>query len=98
MTDHQTANNLTLYLIVYGDVQGVFYRDSMKREAERHSVAGWVRNRRDGTVEAVLHGDPGAVNAVVLWARRGPPQARVEHVSVKSIDSPCTGFEIRPTL
>jgi acylphosphatase len=98
MAHHQAAYHLTLHLVIYGQVQGVFYRDSMKREAEMRLVAGWVRNRLDGTVEAVLHGESSAVNAVLLWARRGPEQARVKHVSVNPVDSPCTGFEIRTTI
>ena len=98
MAHYQTANSLTLHVVVHGRVQGVFYRDSMKREAIKQSVAGWVRNRADGTVEAILHGEASAVNAVVLWARRGPELAQVEHMMVEPIDSPCTGFVILPTV
>jgi acylphosphatase len=97
MTGCQPANELTLHLVVSGYVQGVFYRGSMQREALRGSVSGWMRNRRDGMMEAVLHDEAGAVNAVVLWAQRGPELARIERVPVETMDCPCTGFDIRAT-
>ena len=84
----------TLHLIIHGRVQGVYYRDSMRREALRLSVSGWVRNRDDGTVEAVLHGSADAVEALAQWARRGPEHARVERVHVSSIEGTHTGFMI----
>jgi len=84
----------TLHLIIHGHVQGVYYRDSMRREAQRLSVAGWVRNRDDGTVEAVLHGPAEAVEALVQWAHRGPEHARVERVHVSVADGSHTGFTI----
>ena len=67
-------------MIVYGMVQGVFYRDTCRRMAWRQGVAGWVRNRPDGTVEAVFEGDQGAVYRMVAWARRGPPHATVDWI------------------
>ncbi|HEX8745476.1 MAG TPA: acylphosphatase [Thermoleophilaceae bacterium] len=67
-------------VVVHGEVQGVFFRDSARREAERRSVAGWVANRDDGAVEAVFEGDPEAVEALVAFCREGPPRARVERV------------------
>jgi acylphosphatase len=70
----------TLHLQIEGRVQGVWFRESMRREAERLGVAGWVRNRPDGSVEAVAQGAPDAVDALVEWARVGPPQARVERI------------------
>ncbi len=70
-------------LIVTGAVQGVYYRHSMRLEAERLGVSGWVRNRRDGSVEALIEGGAEAVAAIIAWARRGPPGARVEHVAVE---------------
>jgi acylphosphatase len=88
----------TLHLSIRGHVQGVGFRYSLQREARRHEVAGWVRNRRDGSVEAVLHGETDAVQAVVKWARRGPASARVAAVE---IDEEAPGdhetFETRPT-
>jgi acylphosphatase len=70
----------TLHLQIQGRVQGVWFREAMRREAERLGVAGWVRNRPDGSVEAVAQGAPEAVDALIEWARTGPPQARVERI------------------
>ncbi len=61
-------------------MQGVGYRDALKDEAQRHGLAGWVRNRFDGSVEAVLQGAPEAIDATIAWARRGPTLARVAEV------------------
>jgi acylphosphatase len=82
--------------IVSGRVQGVFFRDSTRREAERLGVTGWVRNRPDGTVEAVFEGDDDAVRRAVDFVRDGPPHARVEDVEV--VDEEPQGlsrFEVR---
>jgi len=70
----------TLQLRIFGRVQGVGFREAMCREADRLGVTGWVRNRRDGSVEALVRADAAAVEALVDWARRGPPAARVERV------------------
>ena len=67
-------------VVVHGDVQGVFFRDTARREASRHGVSGWVRNTREGTVEAVFEGEHGAVERMVGFAEEGPPQAQVERV------------------
>ena len=69
-------------LRIHGRVQGVYYRASMVEEAQRQGAAGWVRNRADGSVEALAQGGAPAVQALVDWARRGPPQALVERVDV----------------
>jgi len=74
---------LTRHLRIAGRVQGVGYRDALRREALARGLAGWVRNRGDGTVEAVVQGDAAAVDAVIAWARRGPPAARVEQVDAR---------------
>jgi len=63
-------------ILVHGHVQGVFFRDSTRRLAERDGVAGWVRNRPDGAVEAVFEGEPQAVERLVRFAREGPRGAR----------------------
>ncbi len=63
--------------IISGRVQGVFFRMETKRAADRLGVFGWVRNRRDGTVEAVFEGDRSQVDAILEWCREGPPHARV---------------------
>jgi acylphosphatase len=73
------------HLVVRGRVQGVWFRGSMQEEAERLGVAGWVRNRPDGAVEAEIEGDDGAVQAMIAWARHGPPGARVTDVAVEPI-------------
>jgi acylphosphatase len=69
-------------VVVHGRVQGVFFRDSTRRLAERERVAGWVRNRADGAVEAVFEGEPDAVERLVRFAREGPRGAQVERVEV----------------
>lgn len=65
-----------------GRVQGVWFRDRCRTEAERRGVAGWVRNLPDGRVEAAFEGDPGAVEALVEWCRTGPPRAVVVDIDV----------------
>lgn len=67
---------------VHGRVQGVFFRDSIRGLAEQHGVAGWVRNTREGTVEAVFEGAPEAVERLVDYCRRGPRGAEVSRVHV----------------
>jgi acylphosphatase len=77
-------------------VQGVFFRDTLRRLAEQHGLAGWVRNTPEGTVEAVLEGDRNAVQRAVEFARQGPEDADVQRVDV--IDEPpegLHGFSIR---
>jgi acylphosphatase len=88
---------LTRHLLITGRVQGVFYRESMRREAERLGVTGWVRNRRDGGVEAVAQGKEDAVEALIAWCRSGPPAARVEDVAVSPAEGVFTGFDRLPT-
>ena len=69
-------------VVVSGRVQGVWFRETVRRHAERHGVTGWVRNERDGTVQAVFEGAPEAVDRLVDVCRLGPPDAQVEAVSV----------------
>jgi acylphosphatase len=85
------------HLVISGRVQGVGFRYSMSDEAERLGVTGWVRNRRDGTVEAVIDGAPDAVEGILAWARRGPRGASVTGVEVSEIPGSFEGFELRPT-
>ena len=73
---------VTRQLRIHGRVKGVYYRASMVAEATRLGLHGWVRNRADGSVEALAQGGASAVQALVDWARRGPPQALVERVDV----------------
>ena len=80
-------------LRITGRVQGVNFRESMRDEAERLGVSGWVRNRRDGSVEAAVDGWEQAVLAIIAWAHRGPRSARVEGVEVSEIAGSFSGFE-----
>lgn len=84
---------------VSGRVQGVGYRVSLQHVARKHGVTGWVRNRTDGTVEAVLQGTPDVVAAVIAWARRGPPGAQVTDLSESEAAQEPTHaqFELHPT-
>lgn len=70
-------------VVVEGRVQGVFFRDSTQKEAASRGVAGWVRNRDDGSVEAVFEGDREAVEALVEFCRSGPSRADVDSVDVQ---------------
>jgi acylphosphatase len=81
---------------VHGRVQGVFYRDSVRREAQRRGVAGWARNNGDGSVEAVFEGDPEAVDALVAFARNDPGHSQVDGCDV-SDEQPegLSGFSVR---
>ncbi|MDP2759725.1 MAG: acylphosphatase [Sideroxyarcus sp.] len=88
----------TLRLVMHGRVQGVWYRDSMRREAERLGVSGWVRNCSDGTVEAMVQGETGALAALVRWAHCGPQLAEVERVEVEPGDGSYAGFEMRGSV
>ena len=78
----QSGRTVRRRVEVHGRVQGVFYREGTLREAEARGVAGWVRNRPDGSVEAVFEGEPDAVEALVAWAGTGPRHARVDGVDV----------------
>ena len=83
-------------MIARGRVQGVFFRDTVRRQAATRGVAGWVRNNPDGSVEAVFEGAPESVESMVRICREGPGRAAVESVEV--IDEPpegISGFQIR---
>jgi acylphosphatase len=83
-------------VVISGRVQGVFFRDSMRRRAESAGVAGWVRNTPDGTVEAVFEGAPEAVDELVEFSRRGPSRAEVASVDVADEEPEgVSGFEVR---
>jgi len=73
-------------VVVHGNVQGVFFRDSTRREAQRRGVAGWVRNCADGTVEARFEGSADAVEELVRWCREGPRHADVSGVDVSEVE------------
>ena len=83
-------------VVVHGSVQGVFFRDTMRRLAEQRSVSGWVRNNADGTLEAVLEGDESALERLLAFAHEGPRGARVERIEVFDEEPEgLTGFAIR---
>jgi acylphosphatase len=83
-------------VIVHGLVQGVFFRDTVRRQAQSRSVAGWVRNNPDGTVEAVFEGEPEAVERLVDLVHEGPRGAVVERVDVTDEeDEGLSGFSVR---
>lgn len=71
------------HVFVTGTVQGVYFRQNTKQEADQCGVRGWVRNLPDGRVEAVFEGDDASVNEVIKWCHAGPPKAKVTDVSVK---------------
>ena len=81
---------------IYGRVQGVFFRQWTVDRARSLGVAGWVRNASDGSVEAHLAGDEGAVAQLIEHMRRGPPQARVEDLTVETVEpEPVEGFSVK---
>jgi acylphosphatase len=83
-------------VLISGHVQGVFFRDTCRRMAERHGVSGWVRNLPDGSVEAVFEGTDGEVRHLVDWSRHGPRSAVVRDVRVQA-EPPegISGFQVR---
>ena len=83
-------------VVVHGHVQGVFFRDSVRRQAQQRNVSGWVANRPDGTVEAVFEGEPDDVERLVAFCRKGPRGAQVESVDVTE-ENPegVSGFTVR---
>ncbi len=94
------ANTLTRRVVVEGRVQGVGYRYFARTAALRLGVAGWVRNRADGSVEALLSGPADAVEALIAALRRGPPGARVlsvELVEKDELEVAPPVFEVRAT-
>lgn len=88
------------HLRIVGMVQGVGYRASFEAKARELGLTGWVRNRLDGSVEAMVCGDAQALDKIVDWARRGPPAARVRDVSATDVDDllvPGKRFEMLST-
>ena len=86
-------------LVIQGRVQGVFFRGWTVDEARALGLDGWVRNRRDGTVEMVVDGPENAVAQMIERVREGPSAARVEHVDVEDTDEAAlAGFQQRPTI
>jgi acylphosphatase len=90
------ANEERAHVLVSGRVQGVFFRDSARGQAEELGLSGWVRNTEDGRVEAVFEGESGAVRQMIDWCESGPSSADVDDVSVEQ-ETPegLSGFEVR---
>lgn len=86
-------------IVVSGRVHGVGFRESLVAVATREHVAGWVRNVRDGTVEAFVQGESEAVERIIAWCRHGPPAARVTQLDVtaREVDGSIGDFHRRPT-
>ena len=83
-------------VVVHGYVQGVFFRDTTRRLAQQHGVAGWVTNRWDGAVEAVFEGEEESVERLVAFMREGPRGAQVENVEVETEEPEgLSGFNVR---
>lgn len=95
-----TTHTITRHLRITGRVQGVCYRASMTEEATRLGLQGWVRNRQDGSVEALAQGPASAVQALIDWAHQGPRLARVDEVLVTAVEDgePYSGFVQRETV
>ena len=93
--------NVTWHLRISGRVQGVGYRAALRAAAQASGINGWVRNCRDGTVEAMVQGDPRALENILAWAKRGPQMARVADVRAQAaqgeFDRPYSGFEELPS-
>jgi acylphosphatase len=84
------------HVVVHGFVQGVYFRDSIRRRAAKADVSGWVRNNWDGTVEAVFEGVPEAVESLVAFCHDGPRGARVDQVEFTDEDPEgLVGFDVR---
>ncbi len=77
---------VTYRVVIFGLVQGVSYRASMREAALRHGVQGWARNREDGTVEAVLQGESPNVEKLLEWAKSGPPGSRVSRIEKELLE------------
>jgi acylphosphatase len=90
------AETVRRRVVVHGDVQGVFFRDTTRRQASSRGVTGWVTNRSDGAVEAVFEGQPEAVESLVRFCHEGPRGARVERVDVSDEEPEgLASFEVR---
>ena len=91
-------SEITRKLRIHGEVQGVFYRAWSAETARALGVSGWVRNRVNGTVEMLVHGEAAAVERFIGCCREGPPAARVAQVEIEeTTEAAPAGFEKRPT-
>lgn len=91
-------SNRAVHVTITGRVQGVWYRGWTVKEATALGLTGWVRNRRDGSVEAVFSGEESLISTMIARCRKGPPLARVDSLTVEeNVTGTFTGFEKRPT-
>jgi acylphosphatase len=97
MTAPRGTDAVTLRLVIRGRVQGVGFRYALADEARERNLHGWVRNRRDGSVEAIVAGPANEVDAIVAWSRRGPAAASVSGVEASPAEGEFAGFDIAPT-
>lgn len=91
------AELVRAHVVISGKVQGVFFRMETLEEARKTGVSGWVKNKQDGTVEAVFEGEKALVDSVIQWCRQGPPVSRVDNVDIEwePYTGKFTGFSIR---
>ena len=95
MTD---GERIVRHVSVRGRVQGVGFRAFVEHHALQRGIEGWVRNRRDGTVEAEVEGTPDQVDEMLAWMAEGPPGSRVESATVRDVEpAPGRGFGVLPT-
>jgi acylphosphatase len=94
----QSRHMTVKHLRILGLVQGVGYRWSLARQAQRLGINGWVRNRSDGTVEAMIAGSPAQLAELVEWAHEGPSAAQVRRVEVENGEGVFLTFEQWPTM
>ena len=91
------ADTITRRVTIHGRVQGVGFRYHFNHAARELGISGWVRNRRNGTVEAMVSGTPAQIASMIEWAKRGPPSAVVERVEVAEASETFKGFQTLPT-
>jgi acylphosphatase len=86
-----------VHVMITGRVQGVWFRATTRQKAEQIGITGWVRNTRDGCVEAIFEGEENCVKEMIEWCHRGPPLAKIENVEVKnqSLTNGFDGFSIK---
>ena len=92
------AGATTLRLLIRGRVQGVGFRYAFADEARARKLRGWVRNRRDGSVEAIVAGPAADIDALVAWSRRGPAAAQVTGIETAAAEGDFATFEVVPTV
>ena len=91
------AGATTLRLLIRGRVQGVGFRYAFADEARARKLRGWVRNRRDGSVEAIVAGPAADIDAIITWSRRGPAAAQVTGIETAPAEGDFANFEVAPT-